>query len=415
MRLFKVSLCLCVFSGCIATALDLTFQVNKSIALFYKAYHEGEKEKKLHEEISGSFGTLTSSPEEKAEFIANLADAKRKYEHKYMTPKFKELWEEASKEFDRRFDSDANILNDKVLAFRDFIKKILRRNVVDFSRVLRFYNSKARSKFNVYICSTDKNSGSFAQAYGNNIVLRFTAGQQYAADICAILEQVCHTLAQNRSPRDEQNIKNYFLKSKDENALPAYFMFDDIVAYVIGQLWAHSQMPEPRDSQPTLNIDPNLEQLARSLLPVVEEYLTKNKRMDKNFLDKYMDRVNLQVPNAHKSYAYMLQKICLIVEPGIDVPECKSLIKAEFEVKEIKDKTGDYSTVFIGKNLGATALKNIQDQLPHEQNDFLFVTKDKKTGQLFVIIYANELEKIKKAIQELRAQESITSDYRKDL
>ena len=414
MGFFK-SLFVFALLGNVSFALNLDFQVNRETSLFYQVFFERSYDNELREEIESSFNSLSSSDDEKAEFIKNLADPKRKYNHKYMTPNFLDLWTKAKEKYDGQFTSDVDILSARSLELKQYSEKTFKKGQLDFDPVFDFYNGqKPREQMKIFVCSTSKSSGNFANAYGNNIILKFNWGK-CSADMCEILEQICHRLFQGMRPQDKQWMKNYFLAHKSPNFLPAYFLIDDVLAYTIGKLWAHPKLPAPQDSTFQKTKDPKIEKIAKSILKTIEKYLKDNKKIDKEFLDEFIKQVDRHFPKAYEEYAMMLKRVCIIVENGIDVPECKKTLQSEFEIDEIQDEIGPYTNIFIGKNLGAPALRTIQDKLPRRDGDYIFVTQDPKTRKLYIVINTNDIEKIKATIKDLKRQPAITIGYTKGL
>ena len=394
--------------------LNLDFQINRNISLFSQIFFDKTISEELEKEITSSFSSLTSNEDEQAEFISCLADINRKYNHKYMTPNFLNLWHKVSEKYDSQFQSDMEILAARALEMKEYNEKIASH--IDFDAIFDFYDSqlKVKDSLKVFVCSTIKNSGSFAKSFGNNIILKFNWGNK-AADICEILKQVCHRLFQTMDPNTKLSMRNYFLSHKSSNALPAYFMLDDVLAYAIGGLWIHSKLPDPKDSVLQHPNDNKIEKIAKSTLNMVDEYLKAEKKIDKAFFEKFIKHVEEQFPKAYEEYAIMMKRICLVVENGIDVPECKQIIKSAFQIDEIQNEIGPYTTLFIGTNLGAPALRTIQSKLPHRNEDYLFITKDEKTRKLYIIIKTNDMDKINKAVERIKKQQAIRINYEEGL
>ena len=416
----KLLFCLFVICEvCFGYTPSLDFQVNRNMSLFYQVYFEEiatDVYEDLYEEIKNSFGTLSASDDERAEFIDNLTELeKANYHHKYMTPNFMNLWTKASESYDRKFDSDFEILSSRALELQEYSKNALENPQLNLSEVFKFYNSELgdSSQFKVYVCSTFEQSGIFARAFGNNIVLKFNYGNR-AADMCAILEQVCHRLFQTMRSDSKQAMKNYFLSSGSKNALPAYFLFEDVLAYAIGGLWTHSKLPTPHDSILPKPCDQKIEIIANAILQTVNNYLKNRKKLDKEFLKEYIKQFDIKFPKAYENYDAMLMRLSLIVENGIDVPECQNVITGKFEIKEILNEVGSYTTIFIGNNLGHPALRTIQEKLPNLNSEFMFVTSD-RTGKLFIIIKTNDMRKVALAIDNLKSQPAIVFGYTKEL
>lgn len=415
----KFVFCFLIFqSFAFALVPNFAFQVNRNISCFHRTYYEKDKAEiyeELKKEIKASFGTISATLKEKAEFIDILQNLEKEmYHHKYMTPKFMGLWEKASEDSDKYFDSDIEILTNRTLELSSYAKEALKKSSIDFSAVFKFYDTELQEscQFKVFVCATQK-SGSIARAFGKNIIVNFNYGHR-SADLCAIVEQVCHTLSQTMRLSKKQSIKNHFLSHKSKNALAAYFLFEKIVDYTIGKLWIYKNLQTPIDSTIGKLATQQLESVAEAMLPAIEQYLKERKVIDTKFIDEFIRQIDLHFQEAHKHFDIMLKKISLIVENGIDIPECQKIIMSNFEIEDVLHEISSYTTVFIGNNLGHPALRNIQDKIQNKGKDFVLVTTD-KANRLFIIIKTNNLDLVKKAIDDIKDQPTITDGYVKDL
>ena len=386
---------------------NLDFQVNRNISLFYQTYFENLMEaeyQNLRKEIESSFAENEVGMQEKEDFILDLSSIKNlKYQHKFMTPTFMSLWDKAGERYDRQFDNDLEILNNRKLELKQYSNEVFAKSVLNFARVFNFYDSKINKgdKFNVFICSSQKDTKSFAQAFGTNIVLKFNYGH-HVADMCSILEQVCYSLFSSMNSNTQASLKNYFYEHKSRNSYAAYNILNEVLAYAIGKLWVFEQLPEPRDSVIDKLSDKKIEEVAKAILPTVKKYLQDNKKIDVKFIGEYIKQVDLHYPKAYQNYNVTMRSISLIVENGIDYTECQTIIKARFDTKEIVSEPGSFTTVFIGKNLGHPALSGLQDSLPKRDSEYMFIKLDK--GKLFFVFNTNNLQKVQKGLSKLTEQ-----------
>ncbi len=402
---FLVIFTLQFLNSSFAVVPNLEFQVNRNISLFHLIYFEKAQEPKykaLFDEIESSFDSISADDYDKAEFMTNLAEMdKAKYRHKFMTPTFMELWRKAGEKYDRQFDSEAEVLNDRCAELKTYTNKILSKSGVDFSSVFDFYSSslKKNTKFKIFVCSTLKNESSFAKAFGENIMLKFNYANK-VADTCELLEQICHTLFKTMVL--PKALSNFFYEHKSKNAYPAYNLLDDILAHAIAKLWAIENLPKPHDSIITKPKDERVDFLAKRILPTINDYLKRHAKIDKDFVDKYMGLVDKHYPNLYRDFKVTMHSISLIVENGIDYTECAKVVKSQFGTKEIISEPGSYTTVFIGKNLGHPVLRTLQDKLPKKNKDYLFIKLHK--GKLFFVYNTDNLNKIKHARDQIQEQ-----------
>ena len=404
---FRVSLLMFSISSVFGSVPNLDFQVNRNISLFYQTYFEnlvGIEYKNLHEELASAFAENDADEKEKEDFITDLSKMKNlKYRHKFMTPTFMSLWNIACEKYDRQFDNDIEILNNRKLELKQYSQEVFVKNSLNFAPVFAFYDSKINKndKFNIFICSSQNNTQSFARAFGTNIVLKFNYAHR-VADTCAILEQICCSLFSAMSSSTRALIKNYFHENKSQNAYAAYNILNEVLAYAIGKLWVFEKLPEPRDSAIDKSADEKIEEIAKAILPTVKKYLKDNKKIDIKFIEEYIKQVDLHYPKAYRNYKITMRSISLIVENGIDYTECQKIIRTKFGTREVVSEPGSFTTVFVGKNLGHPALTGLQDKLPKKNTDYMFIKLHK--GKLFFVFYTNDLKKVEYGLKKLTEQ-----------
>ena len=396
------------------TVPNIEFEVNRNAALFAQVYFENDISGDLHNEIKSSFGSNSkNSKEEKAEFVSYLISGRT--EHSYMTPNFMNLWKNAKSKYDKVFDDNVDILNDRKQELGMYAKKALSEKTINFKTVFDFYGSSIgeNESFKIFLFPTKMSSGNFSKAFKNNLFLKFNYGNK-TADICAILEQVCHRLFESRSKSSRDMIENYFMSHHSKSAKAAYFLLDEVLAYAIGGLWSHSKLSGISDSALPNHSNPKIEAISKAILPTIEKYVKTRHEIDNNFYNSFIRQVELQYPKSSSCFDVMLSKISLIVESGIDVTYCQNVLTSSFSIDDVLDKVSNYSVVFIGKNLGDPVLQPINSKIPNKKNDFLFITKDNKK-KLFIIIKTNDESKIKSAIKEMKKAHEISIGFIKDL
>lgn len=415
---------LCVFlltfgaSSCFGIIPNLEFQVNCNISLFYQAYFESLADaeyRALRDEIENSFESNDIHEQEKGNFLDSLANMKNiKYRHKFMTPTFMDLWSKAREKYDGQFDNDIDILNNRKLELEQYSNEILIKNTLNFAPIFSFYDNKISksNKFNIFICSSQNNTKSFAQAFGTNIVLKFNYAHN-VSDMCAIFEQICHTLFVSMASDTLALIKNYFYESKSQNSYAGFNLLNEILAYAIGKLWAYDKLPEPLDSDYNEASDEKIDEIAKAILPMIKRYLSSNKKIDVKFLDEYIKQIDLHYPNAYQNYKITMRSISLIVENGIDYAECQKIIKAGCGTREIVKDLGSFTTIFIGKNLGHPALNGLQDKLPKQDKEYMFIKLHR--GKLFFVFNTHDPQKVKAGLDKLTEQPPLSRGITFDL
>ena len=403
--------CIFLFMFCISSVFgsvpNLDFQVNRNISLFYQTYFENlmdEEYKNLREELESAFAENEVDAQMKEDFIIDLSKMKNlKYRHKFMTPTFMSLWDKACEKYDRQFDNDMEILNNRKLELKQYSNEVFGKKALNFAPVFNFYDSKIdkHDKFRVFICSSQNNMQSFARAFGTNVVLKFNYAH-HVADTCAVLEQICCSLFSAMNSNTRALLKNYFYEHKSQNAYASYNLLNEVLAYSIGKLWAFEKLPEPKDSSVDNATDDKIAEIAKAILPTVKKYLKDNKKIDIKFIEEYIKQVDLHYPKAYQNYKITMRSISLIVENGIDYTECQKIIKTRFGTREVISEPGSFTTVFIGKNLGHPALNGLQDKLPKQNADYMFIKLHK--GKLFFVFNTNELKKVKQGLNKLTEQ-----------
>lgn len=398
----------CVFS----VNANIKFEINRDIALFSQVYFEKDISEELYNELKSIFITSSENQEaEKQEFIECLIN--KKTESKYITGRFINLWDDALLKYDRVFDNNLDILNDRKEELIAYYNQNLSK-IIDFDKIFDFYQTSLTNKtpFLVYIYPTNQN-GIYAERFGNNLFLRFNYGNK-TNNFCLIYRKICNRLFETILPENKSSMEKYFMSHHSKYARPAYFLLNEVLAYTIGEVWIHSILLDKSDSPRQKHQDENINKISIALFPIVQKYLKSSTPLDNNFYNEYIKLIELQYPNSNLNYDIMLSKISLIVENGIDLENCINELKFNFPIDQLKFKPSVFSTIFIGNNLGDPALVSLQSKIPNKENEFLFVTNDSK-GKLFIIIKSNDNDHINHAIRLIKKQKEIKVGYIKDL
>lgn len=402
------------FINCVISVnANIKFEVNKKAALFAQVYFEKAISKELYDELKNSLTTNSENQEdEKIEFLDCLINGK--VESRLITGKFSNIWNSSLLNYDRIFDSNSDILNNKKIELDTYYKQILSNKLSDFEEIFNFYrtNLSKNTIFTIYLYPTEQ-TGVYTEKIGNNIFLRFNYGKK-TNDICAICRKICNRLFETMSSGNKVSMEKYFMGHYSKYAKAAYFLLNEVLAYTIGEIWTHSKLLGNSDSLRQKHSNENINKISSALFPLIQNYLKSGTPLDNNFYNSYIKIVELQYPKSNSEYDIMLTNISLIVENGIDLASCINELKSNFEIKRLSFKSSAFSTVFIGNNLGDPALSEIQSKIPNKKSDFLLVTNDSK-GKLFVIIKSNDDEHIKNAIKEIKKQQQIQLGYTKDL
>ncbi len=402
------------FINCVlSSSANIKFEINRNAALFAQVYFEKAISEKLYDELNNIFATNSEDQEtDKAEFLECLIN--KKVENKYITGKFTNVWNNALLKYDRIFDNNLDILNDRKIELVTYYNQISSKELSDFDKVFNFYKTRLSKNgpFTVYIYPTEQ-SGSYAERIVNNLFLRFNYGKK-TINIFMIYRKICNHLFETMSQGNKISMEKYFINHYSKHGKAAYFLLNEVLAYTIGEIWIHSILLNNSDGPRQKHPDENINKISTALFPLVQKYLKSGTPLDNNFFNSYIKIVELQYPKSNLEYNVMLSNVSLIIESGIDLENCLNELKSSFPIKQISFKPYGFSTIFIGNNLGDPALSEIQSKIPNKKNDFLLITNNLK-GKLFIIIKSNDNEHIKNAIKEIKEQKTIKSGYIKDL
>ncbi len=410
----KVIKFLLVFVNCVISGnANLKFEINRNVALFAQVYFEKAISKELYDELNNIFATnLESQEAEKTGFLECLIN--KKVENKYITGKFTDIWNKALLNYDRVFDNNLDILNDRKIELEAYYKRLSSKELADFDEVFDFYKTRLSKNepFTVYIYPTEQN-GTYAERIGNNLFLRFCYGKK-TSDLCMIYRKICNCLFETMAQGNKISMEKYFMNHYSRYAKAAYFLLNEVLAYTIGEIWIHSLLLNNSDSPRQKHPDENINKISTALFPLLQKYLKSGTPLDNNFYNSYIKIVEFQYPKSNLKYNVMLSNVSLIIESGIDLENCLNELKSNFLIRQISFKPSAFSTIFIGNNLGDPALSEIQSKIPNRKNDFLLITNDLK-GKLFIIIKSNDNEHIKKAIKLINEKKEISLGYIEDL
>ncbi|MDR3224657.1 MAG: hypothetical protein LBT03_03785 [Holosporales bacterium] len=312
---------------------------------------------------------------------------------------------------EKMFDSSRGVLEQRKEELSIYWNKFFKKDKIGFSKVYKFYGiSPQLFKVFLYLSGIQ---GTFAKGFGTNIFLRFSYGKR-TTDTCAVFKEICNCLYQRMPKARAAQVEHYFVFHKSPHAMAAYLILGETLAHAIGVRWIYQVLSSDSDSSPDPYSDPNIEKVSSEIFQTVNEYLGNKGELDDNFCESFIRIVAEQFPKAKDLFDIMLSKISLITENGIDITVCSSAILSSFNVRDITNKQSNYTTVFIGRNLGDQALKTISTKLPKKDNNFLFITKN-NTNKLFIVICTNDETKIQTAVRRVKRLKEFTEDYVVDL
>lgn len=301
----------------------------------------------------------------------------------------------------------------KIVSQKNNLIKFKKPNVAIFDRFNKFYNSTWTNDIPFQIALypiPGKKGYTTATPHGNSLCIGvLTDETDYIGRNGVILHEMCHVLYDEQSKEFQKQLVSYFAENKSEYSKFASTYFDEALATALGNGWAYKNINGKMDEKEWYN-DIFIEGFARGIYPLVETYLSENKQIDKDFIDKSIEIFGLKFPNANADYSILLNKLYLYYdnedESEITIPLRKyfrlsnvnssSPILHPYSIENLNEGAGN-QLIIVNANQKITLdkLKEIYPELAKTN----FETKplnlsffDKKGNAVIILIVNNKIE-----------------------
>lgn len=238
-----------------------------------------------------------------------------------------------------------------------------------FTKINRFYNSCwiQEVPFVVALYPIPGKSGnSTATPHANSLCVGvLTDETDHIGRIGVVLHEMCHVLYDEQPSEFQHKLESYFAENKSPYSQFAYNFLDEGLATALGNGWAYKSINGELDPSPWYDNE-YINGFGKALYPMVEEYISGNKQIDQEFVNKAIDLFGKTFPNSITNYGILLNRLAIY---------CDAETSAELD--EAMNRVGKYFQM-TNRNLSSPILDPISvDYLKNDaKTQFVIVDRD---------------------------------------
>ncbi|SHL41653.1 hypothetical protein [Flavobacterium chilense] len=168
-----------------------------------------------------------------------------------------------------------------------------------FETGLLFYNSSWDNSipFNIAFYPLPNSKGFTAQAFCNNFISAVQTDLKSYKDLFSVMmHETYHIIYDEQSLEVKTQIDSYFKENKSKCSNYAYQLMNEVLATALGNGYVFSKLNGKIDTEDWYN-KKYINLMAKQIYPLVEEYISQKKPMDKNFIDNYIRLYEENFPN----------------------------------------------------------------------------------------------------------------------
>jgi hypothetical protein len=209
-----------------------------------------------------------------------------------------------------------NALTSQLKALQNYSKQTNRI----FNTLKRFYGSTWSSEipFTISLYAIPGRSGSTtASPYTNSLALAvLTQEVDHDMRMGVAIHEICHMLYQEQPLRKQWAIDSVFVKSRSRYARYAYSYFDEALATACGNGWAYKQLHGAADTGEWY-ADKHINGFAKTIFPMVENYLREGKEIDTSFARKAIEAFAKTFPQAPYEFENLLNTVNIFTDAAV--------------------------------------------------------------------------------------------------
>lgn len=181
------------------------------------------------------------------------------------------------------------------------IRKYSNENNIEnyFETGLVFYNSSWDTSipFEIAFYPLPNSKGFTAQSFYNNFVSAVQTDLKSYKDLFSVmLHEIYHIIYYEQSLEIKIDIDNSFKNNKSKYSNYAYQLLNEVLATSLANGYVYEKLDgkvDTRDwySQKYINL------MAKEIYPLINEYISQNKAIDKDFIDRYITIYEVSFPN----------------------------------------------------------------------------------------------------------------------
>jgi hypothetical protein len=168
-----------------------------------------------------------------------------------------------------------------------------------FEKGLSFYNSNWDNSipFEIAFYPLPNSQGFTAQAFCNNFSSAIQTNLKDYKDLFSVmLHEIFHIIYNEQSLEVKNNIAKYFNENKSKNSNYSFQILNEVLATALGNGYVYEKLDGKTDSNDWY-YNQYINLLARKIYPLVTDYITQKKPIDRNFIDNYIKIYDDNFPN----------------------------------------------------------------------------------------------------------------------
>lgn len=248
-------------------------------------------------------------------------------------------------------DNEAKLINQRIA-----LEKYNIQCSESFTKINHFYNSCwiMEVPFVVALYPIPGGSGnSTATPHANSLCVGvLTDETDHVGRIGVVLHEMCHVLYDEQSSEFQHKLESYFAENKSPYSQFAYNFFDEGLATGLGNGWAYNSLSGELDPNPWYNNE-YINGFGKALYPLIEEYISNNRQIDREFVNKAIDLFAGAFPNSITDYGILLNRVSIYndADNGPEIDKVMNLVGSYFQMT---------SSNFSSPILDPTALKYLK-------------------------------------------------------
>ena len=168
-----------------------------------------------------------------------------------------------------------------------------------FETGLIFYNSNWDNSipFEIAFYPLPNSKGFTAQAFCNNFISAIQTNLKDYKDLFSVmLHETYHIIYNEQSLEVKSNIDKWFKENISKNSNYAYQLLNEVLATDLGNGFVYEKLNGKQDTNDWYN-HKCINLMAKKTYPLITEYLSKKKAIDKKFVDAYIKIYDENFPN----------------------------------------------------------------------------------------------------------------------
>lgn len=168
-----------------------------------------------------------------------------------------------------------------------------------FETGLTFYNSSWDNSipFKIAFYPLPNSQGFTAQAFYNNFISAIQTNLKDYKDLFSVmLHEIYHIIYNEQSLEVKTEIDKNFQENKSKSSNYAYQLLNEVLATSLGNGYVYEKLDGKIDSGEWYNRK-YINLMAKQIYPLINEYISQRKPIDKNFIDSYIAQYEENYPN----------------------------------------------------------------------------------------------------------------------